>query len=191
MKQSQLRSDPAKVRAFVDRNRQSLERTTGLKRETPLRSATGFGPMVPESIADAVSARFTPFKARRPARVQTCERCRGRPAAHWHHWVAQEHLRVMMRGLAVVMAFTPVETQRRLRVWLRDERNLTPMCSDCHLSGEQAGSGRFLRREVPSSAFDEFVDDVDAELEAAGRPREAMVRLLRSYPAAIGEGSWD
>jgi hypothetical protein len=147
----------------------------------------------PTTIREACSQEFTPFKAARPARTQVCARCpqaRPRTAASWHHWLPQEHLRVMMRGLAQAGGWTPTQTQRRLRRWLRAGENLTPMCPSCHMDGEHSTRGAqgtqgerlsgFARDELPASAW-EFARELDDELEAAGRPREATARLYRNY----------
>lgn len=149
----------------------------------------------PTTLQEALTAEF---KAKRPARAQTCVRCpqsRPKPATSWHHWVPQEHMRVMMRGLARVASWDPPEVARRLRAWLRDERNLSPLCTSCHMAGEAAprpprnailvgyeppGATSFAREEVPESSW-LFAQELDDELEAAGRPREATARLLRNY----------
>jgi hypothetical protein len=120
------------------------------------------------------------FKARRPARTQTCERCGERAAGTWHHWLGQSELKRIMRGYARLAGWDPPDVAKRLRRWLRDERNLTAMCHDCHEAGENTITRRFTPSEVPLDAVS-FCQELDNELEAAGRPREAVVTLSRSY----------
>jgi hypothetical protein len=170
-----------------------LERKSELRRVTPLDSGReGMRSMTarrltPEDQAtgNPLGRKAVPFKAKSPANRQRCFRCKTR-AAQWHHWLGQEHLRVMVRGLRL-----PVEEgQRVLRGLLRDERNLSPVCMACHEFGEGAGltrtvngtqfRGRFMAEEVPESAG-VFAMELDDMLEAAGRPREAVVRLLREW----------
>lgn len=208
MKQSELKVDPEKVKAFVERNRQQLARDPekGLKR-SGLRSATGFGPMdaaagregmrstelrrygalpgapvkraTDESLTMLKALRVG-FSAKRAASGQVCGRCKVRDATSWHHWVQQEHLRVMMRGLARECGWSPETTRRKLLGWLRDERNLTPMCTGCHEAGEHSQSRRFRRGEMPSTAW-LFAAEVDHKLSSAKRRPEAVWRL-EEYP---------
>jgi hypothetical protein len=130
-----------------------------------------------EAVNEALKVRF---KARRPARAQTCKRCKARKATGWHHWVPQEHLRVMMRSVAKANGLPASAIKRKLRQWLRDEGNLTPYCHGCHMDGEHSREGRWVRGEVPAKAW-RFAQDLDDELEAAGVAREATVRLT-AYP---------
>lgn len=195
-RRAELRRDTDAAREFSERGRQPLQRKTplqaihevALKRSKPLRAATGFGAMEAAAAAKPSpppeltmrKALATPFRARRPARARLCWRCLQRDATGWHHWVPAEHLRVMMAGLALVRGWTPRQAQRRLRDWLRDERNLTPACHSCHMKGEQTISNRWRAEEIPQRAR-EFAAEVDAELTDAGRRAEAALRL-EQYP---------
>lgn len=125
-------------------------------------------------------ALSVPFRARVPARTRTCVHCR-HEAQTWHHWLPQEFLRVYMRGLARQQSWAPKVIRRRLRVWLRDERNLSPMCRACHDYREHSISGGWTAAEVPAEAW-WFARELDDELEAGGRPREAVLRLEGKYP---------
>lgn len=222
MKQSPLRSDPDKTRAWQERSRaalaqdpdKGLKTTKPLERKTPLRSvstvdAQGREGMRSTAIRSVVPAAQrkraegpdpaqqdkrpltmaealrVPFKAKRPARTQRCQRCNlplsARPRAEtWHHWVPQSLLRVAMRGYAQHMGWSPERARKLLASWLRDERNLTPMCGSCHDDGEHTGSRCFYREEVPERAW-QFARALDRALGRAGRPMEMAVRLER-YP---------
>jgi hypothetical protein len=185
MKRSGLRSDPEATRDWQQRSRVPLRQdpAKGLKR-SGLASRPRVRPVPPRSPgraapADSLAAALAvAFKAKRPARTQRCFKC-GARAHHWHHWVPAEHMRVWMRGLAREMGWGPREVRKRLRAWLRDERNLAAVCTGCH-GNTSTVHAEFHLALVPSSAF-EFARELDDELEDAGRPREAFVRLERSY----------
>jgi hypothetical protein len=210
-----LRSDPEKVREWQRQSRVELSRSaplesgregmrsTELRRQTPLRSATGFGPeraaagrlravkLTPAQQRATTEltmqkALATEFKARESARgpdhaPRLCSRCGRRRASSWHHWLPQEFLRVYMRGLAQSLGWPPLRAQTRLREWLRDEFNLSPMCGRCHGKGTDDHRELFHRGEVPELAW-EFARAIDRELAAGGRPREACLRLTWEYP---------
>lgn len=87
------------------------------------------------------------FKARRPARTQPCACGCGERAAHWHHWLEQEHIRVYARGLRL-----PDQAHDKLlRALLRDERNLSAYAAGCHLDTREGQTG-FTAEDVPASA---------------------------------------
>lgn len=195
-----MRANPAKVREWQQRSRtplktdpaKQLKRTTQLKSDPTkqlARSAlkarphdvtpTPRQPGEPKPPLTLMEALQTPFKAKRPARTRACFKC-GRTAVHWHHWVPQEHLRVMMRGLARVMMWEPEQVRKSLRTWLRAEANMSPVCLGCHGNTGTATHAEFTPDEVPERAVT-FARELDDLLEAAGRPREAIVRLSTEY----------
>jgi hypothetical protein len=180
-------------------------RSTELRRSAPPRSATGWGaaeaaaaerparrprrlkqPTEPGELT-MTEALATPFRARESASVnpdgtpRLCSRCGRRRASSWHHWLPQEFLRVYMRGLAQVLGWTPVQVRRRLREWLGDEFNLSPLCGRCHGKGTDDHRELFHRGEVPELAW-EFARAIDRELAAGGRRAEAELRLTWEYP---------
>lgn len=203
-----LRADPDKTRAWQQRSAaKAAENARSKPRAQLARSSVQSKPVADRPREDPRTVRSrrrqkaiegnplgkdaVPFKARRPARMQACFRCGRRPAQAWHHWIGQEHLRVMARGL---LRGLPVElVQSKLRDWLRDERNLSAVCKHCHDQGESATvkaapergtrQGRFVRDEVRAAApmVGVFATELDDELEAAERPREAVVRLMREW----------
>lgn len=184
LKRSQgLRSDPEKVADWQQRSRTELTRTE------LTRGSMQVVPPAQRKRADRSpleEALDVPFRARRPARTQTCIGRPGAPcglrATAWHHWLAREHMRVYMRSLARALGMSPEMVKARLGTWLRDERNLSPMCHDCHQTGEQNDPyrGGFTAVELRPSVW-EFAREIDDALEAAGRQREAVVRLTRDY----------
>lgn len=202
MKQSRLKSDPAKTREWQQRSRaelasdpaKQLKRTTQLKsdpakqlaRSAPKRPAArpkrAAAPGERRTLKAALAA--VEFKARVPANRRKCGRCprsHRKHATSHHHWLEQTDLRKLMHSLARRAGWTHEHAQARLAGWLNDERNLTPMCTGCHEKGGNSMSTRRFRwHEVPPGVLD-FCDDVDDELEAAGLPREATVILTRQY----------
>jgi hypothetical protein len=206
-----IQRDAAKVRDWQDRSRTPLAKDSAkaLKRSAPLRATSaleaqgregmrssglrrafaGQGPhgeqlveaepAVPPELT-MQKALATRFQARVRASGQLCFKC-GRSADAWHHWVPQEHLRVWMRGLAREAGWSPQETRRRLRGWLLDERNLSAVCIGCHGNATTTHAREFSRADVPLSAVS-FARVVDDQLAVAGRPREALLRLLETYP---------
>jgi hypothetical protein len=182
VKQSALKVDPAKVREWQDSSRtplaqdpaKALARTQLKAKAPPVRK-----PGEPKPELTMLEALQVPFKAKRPARTQACFKC-GKRAAHWHHWVPQEHLRVMMRGLARVMGWEPETVRKNLRRWLQFEANLSPVCLSCHGNTGTSSHAEFTPDEVPERAV-VFAREMDDMLEAAGRPREAVVRLSTEY----------
>jgi hypothetical protein len=138
------------------------------------------GAAIPRPTAKQKVARV-PFRPLTPAGQQRCQRLLedGSPcprwAEHWHHWVPQSWIRRNVES-RVYRGMSRRAAKAVLFEWLRDPRNLTPMCADCHLLGEpgrpRAQHGRrFRRSEVPYLAF-EFA----AELGL-------VASLERLYPA--------
>lgn len=179
MKRSGLRRDTERARAFAQRGREgSLRRDPDkLKamqqraREKALEKAratpAGRGHPVHRPEGRWTKDRVE-FRALRPAKSQTCS-WRGctRTAASWHHWTAQQHLRVFARSLRL-----PDEQERAvLRDLLRDERNLSPFCRKHHGS-HGTTSHEFAWSQVPRSAR-EFARELGDEW---------FERLRRAYP---------
>jgi hypothetical protein len=107
------------------------------------------------------------FVAKRPARTQKCFRC-GARAAHWHHWLPQQAIRVYAAYDRTVRWLTEDEHRLLLRRLLRDERNLSPVCAPCHMT-TKAGRDAFTAAEVPARAR-EFAAELGAEwAEKLGR----------------------
>lgn len=157
MKRTPLKPNPEKVREWL---RRSQQRARDAQRAdvTPLEAK----PKKPKKKKPRVE-----FKPQVSARQFQCERCKRFRAAHWHHWLPQESIRVFARSLRL-----PEQAEaRRLRVLLHDRRNVSALCVTCHGNTGTLGHG-MTRADVKPSAF-EF---------AAGLGPEWLARLERSYP---------
>jgi hypothetical protein len=106
-----------------------------------------------------------PFRAKRPARTQKCARCLYHWAEHHHHWVRDRWIRDHMRARAKAEGLEPKYVRLILGRLLRDERNLWPVCRDCHPFVER-------NHTPPESAF-EFASELGPEW---------LARLQRLHP---------
>jgi hypothetical protein len=125
--------------------------------------------------ARPVGARTDPgpvkFRPRRSAQTEPCARCSSpqQPcrADDWHHWLAQQHIRVYVRGLRLSQA----SSRALLRRLLHDARNLVALCRDCHAAHELR-SRPLTGGEVPHVAWT-FALELGPEW---------VERLHRAYP---------
>lgn len=161
-----LKSDPAKLRAFVQRGRDSSSLERGeLKRRRPKRSPAKRGVAV-------VEGPLSPAEWKRRVFVTSGGQCvvsRSRaydvddPRFHAHHPVSQSSLR-----------------QRGLQGWLWDERNGMLVTRTIHMAHEHTGGKSRIRREfVPVSVW-EFC----AELDALAGTSWATEHVNRRHPAS-------
>lgn len=166
-RETPLKADPAKAKAWQDRSRAKAAQNAREKPRKPLA----------RTAARERAAKPKPpvrFRAKTPARARQCERCAGqehsRGATCHHHWLAQEFIRVYVRGLRL-----PEDRARRLLgALLADERNLSPLCTPCHEEHEQTTVVVFTAADVPASAH-EFAAELGSEWAE---------RLRRAYPEA-------
>jgi hypothetical protein len=165
VKRSELRADPQRVAEWQRRSRRPLARSA-----LPIPAGSGVERMGP------VGAKAVPFKARTPARTKVC-RC-GARATGYHHWLPQQHIRAALRSITKARGLSDREHDVTLRKALRDERNLSPLCSACHMQHEHPGvdTPRFGADDVPGSAL-EFAAELGAEWRA---------KMDVLYPAARG-----
>lgn len=75
---------------------------------------------------------------------------RSKPARHWHHWIAQQHIRAYVDSQRIRDEGQERALTRRL---LHDERNLSPVCFACHDAHENVANGpKFTAADVPDSS---------------------------------------
>lgn len=169
--------DPDKVRAWQQRSRERAARNAAEKPRAPL-ARSALAAQVAPSGARQQQARPVRFRARRRARDFRCFRATcPRHAAHWHHWLPQELIKVFVDTLRIR---DDDEERAALRELLRDERNLSPVCAGCHFTHEHPGvdTQRFGADDVPPTAH-EFAAELGPEWAE---------RLRRMYPAAGSSG---
>jgi hypothetical protein len=162
LKRSQLRPDPEKVRAWMNKSQEAARERARTKQSS--------------NIPKPRKSSRVEFRPNRSAKQFTCERCKKlRPespstwnrAVHWHHWLPQESLRVYVRGLRLPQD----EQNSKLLALLHDRRNISALCLNCH--GNTGTLGHQMRRsDVKQSAF----------TFAAELGTEWLARLERSYP---------
>jgi hypothetical protein len=163
------RANPAKTREWQQRSAaKAAERQRERGAAAERVDKKGRGPLKPGQIGDT-----SPPRAPRPDRRvefrgpllagRSCCTClardRVRKAVHWHHWIAQQHLRAYVDSLRI-----RDDGQKRalLRRLLHDQRNLSPVCFDCHDAHEHRVNGpKFTAADVPDSAR-EFAAELGA-----------------------------
>jgi hypothetical protein len=179
VKRSELRADPEKVRAWVQRSRDAaIERARGREgqKSTALRRQA-----TPEEYAAVNGHSGKPEKKRRVEASPAFKRNQGpcamcppllatRRRRQAHHVLSQELIRAYVRGLRLPEA----QERRLLRKLLSDTRNRIWLCAGplgCH----QQFEGAMLvipRSKVPWSAF----------VFAAELGDRYVARLERDYP---------
>lgn len=171
-------SDPEKVRAFVQRGREAGARSLREVRDAAraqLTDAARAQLAVPDTERfGGAGAKAVRFRRRAPASEERCATCRRSRAAHWHHWLKQQHVRAYVRSLRIR---DDGERRRVEHELLHDPRNLSALCADCHAL-EDGVAVRLVREDVPASAF-EFAAELGGEYTAT---------LLKCYPAAADRG---
>lgn len=178
------RRNPGKARAWQERSRQrAIERA---ERATPPElepgSATG------KSYRRGQSRRTVEFRPAVSARRFPCERCarlaaeavaagkrprRISDAAHWHHWLEQQHLATVVQAMRLRDDRAEFRELHRL---IHDERNLAPLCLACHGNTTTTHGAALTFADVPPAAF-AFAAELGAEW---------LERLRRTY---AGHGS--
>jgi hypothetical protein len=135
-----LRSSAVTARAWRDRSR---ERALVRARE-----AAGRVSAARKTRLERV--RFKPWDS---AGDYPCERCARlgivRRAAHWHHWLAHQHLRVYVR----TQRLSDEDAATLLRRLLHDRRNISATCLECHGSTTLNHGAAFTFEDVPPAAF--------------------------------------
>lgn len=169
-----LRADPNKTRAWQRRSRERAlkrerdaatnvdGRADGLKRGAPKRKAKA----APDPRERRLMELFFRGQYTQPCAVPTCRRT-GR--CDPHHTIRQQ----VLARLARAAGLDPVALvwDRRWRMWL---------CRECH-GRHTARSRRVSGALVPPEAWI-AAEELDDALEAAGKPRTAIIELRREHP---------
>lgn len=85
---------------------------------------------------------------------RSCSVClragRSKQGRQWHHWLGQQHIRAYVDAQRIRDEGEERALTRRL---LHDDRNLSPVCFECHDAHENAANGpKFSAGDVPDSA---------------------------------------
>lgn len=131
----------------------------GLERKPRSGKRTAYGStLAPRAQGKKAPVKFSPDVK---AHELLCVHCLGlgieRFADHQHHWLAQEHIRVYVRGVPE-LRYDEVARRRLERKLLNDPRNLSPFCEPRHMAHE-SGQEPFTREDVKSSAWT-FADEI-------------------------------
>lgn len=158
------RANPEKTRQWQQRSaaraaeKQREGSQTGARPGKQTVTHKGRSPKVPGQIG-----RNAPPPPPKPGRVEfrgpplvgrSCAQClvrgKSRKAAAWHHWLGQQHIRRYVDAQRIRDDGAERALTRRL---IHDERNLSPMCWDCHDAHENVANGpKFPEDLVPDSA---------------------------------------
>lgn len=168
MKRGGPKRDPAKTREWQDRSRAAARDREAKRRNDPTVRGEERSTRSPLGPGEFRPVRFRSHLVGN-VRDERCVRCHA-PAAHWHHWLEQQHLRVYVRG----QRLDDRAAGRLLKSLLHDRRNISAVCVACH-GNETTHHAQLLTFEhVPPSAF----------TFAYGLGREWGERLRRAYPSA-------
>lgn len=142
-----LRADPAKVREFLQRGRQGLERSKELSRGRLKSSPGKRGEKPAEGPLDPASWRAAVFEASGGRCIVTRARAKDAEdrAFHAHHPVSQDVLR-----------------RRGLHGWLWDPRNGVLVTQAVHMGHEHTGGRHRIPRELLPAPVWEFCRELDA-----------------------------
>lgn len=155
------RSNPEKTRHWQRRSAekaQQRQRENGTRPGEQTADRKGRAPKVPGQVG-----RNKPPAPPKLGRVEfrgplltgrSCAQCladgKSTPAAAWHHWLGQQHIRRYVDSLRIRDEGQERSVTRRL---IHDERNLSPMCWSCHDLHENVANGRkFAADLVPDTA---------------------------------------
>lgn len=159
MKRSALQRNPAAIRAWLQRTRTPLERTTELTQRAPVkRKAT-----IPQAVRAAVVDRSGGW----------CVRCL------WRYDVAPADVRQARGRVGRIAHLHHLLEERNFPAWAQEVRNLIGLCAACHDEHERA------HRRVP---WDALPLTCRVWLLHVASTDGAAYRAVRTnYPGAAGD----